>query len=56
MIGYEKRWTTFEIMSATALACHEIVKNKGSKKFSKNLWDIGNKNNLMPLLVFTVFL
>uniref|UniRef100_A0AAR5NXE3 INTS8 TPR repeats domain-containing protein n=1 Tax=Dendroctonus ponderosae TaxID=77166 RepID=A0AAR5NXE3_DENPD len=41
LIAYEKRWTSFEIMSAVALACHEMVKNKCNKKFSKDLWDIG---------------
>ncbi|KAG5899842.1 hypothetical protein JTB14_012313 [Gonioctena quinquepunctata] len=40
LINLEKRWTTFEITSAIALACQEIVKQKGSKKLSKNLWDI----------------
>lgn len=40
LMSYENRWPTFDIISASALGCHEIVKNKGSKKFSKNLWDI----------------
>lgn len=41
LINHEKRRTTFEITSAIALACQEIVKQKGNKKLSKNLWDIG---------------
>ncbi|XP_060527282.1 integrator complex subunit 8 isoform X2 [Cylas formicarius] len=40
LINYEKRWSTFEITSAIAQACHEVIKNKGIKKFSKNLWEI----------------
>ncbi|XP_076267977.1 integrator complex subunit 8 isoform X1 [Rhynchophorus ferrugineus] len=40
LLGYEKKWPMFDITSAIALACHEIVKNKCSKKFSKNLWDL----------------
>nr|XP_023030206.1 integrator complex subunit 8 [Leptinotarsa decemlineata] len=40
LINLEKRWTTFEITSAIALACQEILKQKGSKKLSKNLWEI----------------
>ncbi|XP_030752565.1 integrator complex subunit 8 [Sitophilus oryzae] len=40
LLGQEKKWAMFEITSAIALACHEIVQNKGTKKFSKNLWDL----------------
>ncbi|KAJ8928548.1 hypothetical protein NQ314_018886 [Rhamnusium bicolor] len=40
LINHDKRWTTFEITSAIALACQEIVKQKGNKKISKSLWDI----------------
>ncbi|CAH1117237.1 unnamed protein product [Phaedon cochleariae] len=40
LITLEKRWATFEITSAIALACQEIVKHKGTKKLSKNLWDL----------------
>lgn len=41
LINLDKRWPSFEITAAIALACQEIVKHKGSKKLSKNLWDIG---------------
>lgn len=40
LVNYDKRWTTFEITSALALACQEMVKHKGNKNFSKNLWDL----------------
>lgn len=41
LISFEKRWVPFEITGAIALACQEVVKQKGTKKFSKNLWDLG---------------
>lgn len=41
LLGYEKRWTTFEVMSSVAATCHDMIKHKGAKKFSKDLWDIG---------------
>lgn len=37
----DKRWVTSELISSIALGCQEIIKQKGSKKLSKNLWDIG---------------
>ncbi|KAJ8935125.1 hypothetical protein NQ318_015779, partial [Aromia moschata] len=48
LINLDKRWTTFEITSAIALACQEIVKQKGNKKLSKNLWDI-----VLPVFITT---
>lgn len=37
----DKRRITFEITSAIAMSCQEIIKQKGTKKLPKNLWDIG---------------
>lgn len=45
LLGYEKRRTTFEIMSSVAVTCHDMIKHKGAKKFSKDLWDIGKSFN-----------
>lgn len=41
LVNLDKRWATFEITSAIALSCQEIIKQKGTKKLPKNLWDIG---------------
>ena len=41
LVNFDKRWQSFEITSAIALACQELVKHKGNKKLSKNLWEIG---------------
>ncbi|XP_044263221.1 integrator complex subunit 8 [Tribolium madens] len=40
LINFDKRWPSFEITSAIALACQELIKQKGNKKLSKNLWEI----------------
>lgn len=48
LINYDKRWSTCEISAAIALACHEIVVNKGGKKLSKNLWDL-----ILPIFLST---
>jgi integrator complex subunit 8 len=40
LVNFDKRWPSFEITSAVALACQELVKHKGNKKLSKNLWEI----------------
>ncbi|CAG9764754.1 unnamed protein product [Ceutorhynchus assimilis] len=40
LINHDKRMANLDIISAIALACNEIVKNKGAKKFSRNLWDL----------------
>lgn len=41
LINLDKRWITFEITSTIALNCQELSKHKGTKKLSKNLWDLG---------------
>lgn len=43
LINFDKRWPSFEITAAIALACQELVKQKGNKKLSKNLWEIGTE-------------
>nr|CAI5853943.1 unnamed protein product [Callosobruchus analis] len=40
LINVDKKWTIFEITSAIALTCQEIINQKGSKKLPKNLWDL----------------
>lgn len=40
LINLDKRWITFEITSTIALNCQELSKHKGTKKLSKNLWDL----------------
>ncbi|XP_066143354.1 integrator complex subunit 8 [Euwallacea fornicatus] len=40
LVAFEKRWTSFEVMSAVAATSLEMVKHKGTKKFPKELWDI----------------
>ncbi|VEN57796.1 unnamed protein product [Callosobruchus maculatus] len=40
LINVDKKWAIFEITSAIALTCQEIIKQKGSKKLPKNLWDL----------------
>ncbi|XP_056638700.1 integrator complex subunit 8 [Diorhabda sublineata] len=48
LTNLEKKWTTFEIPSAVALACQELTKQKSMKKLSKNLWDL-----VLPMFVST---
>lgn len=42
LANFDKRWPSFDITSSIAVACQDLVKHKGSKKISKNLWDIGS--------------
>lgn len=37
----DKRWSFFEITAAIASSCHDFMKYKGSKKVSKDIWDLG---------------
>ncbi|XP_072390138.1 integrator complex subunit 8 [Diabrotica undecimpunctata] len=48
LTNLDKRWATFEIPSAIALSCQELTKHKGTKKLSKNLWDL-----VLPLFAST---
>ncbi|CAH1998742.1 unnamed protein product [Acanthoscelides obtectus] len=40
LVNIDKKWAIFEITSAIAMTCQEIIKQKGSKKLPKHLWDL----------------
>ncbi|CAH0550288.1 unnamed protein product [Brassicogethes aeneus] len=56
LINFDKRWSTFEITAAIALACQEVVKHKGAKAFSKNLWDLCKNFFYSNVLINNIFL
>ncbi|KAF5275218.1 hypothetical protein FQR65_LT04252 [Abscondita terminalis] len=37
---FEKRWNYFEIAATIAAACQDLIKFKGNKKLSRDLWDL----------------
>lgn len=41
LASLEKRWSYFEIASTIATACQDLMKYKGNKKLSRDLWDLG---------------
>lgn len=40
LCGLEKRWSYFEMPAAVSYACQDLVKYKGSKKVSRDMWDL----------------
>ncbi|XP_011300437.1 integrator complex subunit 8 [Fopius arisanus] len=40
LINLEKRWSHCEFSSAISIVCQDVVKFKGSKKFSREAWDM----------------
>lgn len=40
LCGLEKRWNYFEMAAAVAYACQDLIKYKGGKKVSRDMWDL----------------
>lgn len=41
LTSMDKRWIYLELAAAIAYACQDINKHKGSKKISRDAWDLG---------------